>query len=88
MLWGNCYTLVTASKCYDCTVNLYVKLQILESVFPCFQMLQRVIMVAAESLKVLEHQLMDGSQIQDVRVSKKMKKISFTCHSSLHCEPC
>ncbi len=34
-------------------------------------MLQRVVMVAAESLKVLEHQLMDGSQTQDVRVSKK-----------------
>eukprot|EP00064_Thunnus_orientalis_P006231 superscaffoldBa00000642_g6247 len=31
-------------------------------------MLQRVVMVAAESLKVLEHQLMDGAQIQDVRV--------------------
>ncbi|CAB1418816.1 unnamed protein product [Pleuronectes platessa] len=35
---------------------------------PSVQMLQRVVMVAAESLKVLEHQLMDGSQIQDVRV--------------------
>ncbi|XP_077418497.1 nucleolar protein 6 isoform X2 [Vanacampus margaritifer] len=35
---------------------------------PTVQMLQRVVMVAAESLKVLEHQLMDGSQIQDVRV--------------------
>uniref|UniRef100_A0A4W6G8X9 Nucleolar protein 6 n=1 Tax=Lates calcarifer TaxID=8187 RepID=A0A4W6G8X9_LATCA len=33
---------------------------------PCVQMLQRVVMVAAESLKVLEHQLMDGSQTQDV----------------------
>lgn len=31
-------------------------------------MLQRVMTVAAESLRVLEHQLMDGSQIQDVRV--------------------
>lgn len=37
-------------------------------------MLQRVVMVAAESLKVLEHQLMDGSQIQDVRVGLKKKK--------------
>ncbi|KAM4576086.1 nucleolar protein 6 [Odontesthes bonariensis] len=35
---------------------------------PSVQMLQRVMMVAAESLKVLEHQLMDGSQAQDVRV--------------------
>ncbi|XP_044225414.1 nucleolar protein 6 [Thunnus albacares] len=35
---------------------------------PSVQMLQRVVMVAAESLKVLEHQLMDGAQIQDVRV--------------------
>uniref|UniRef100_A0A8C4IX76 Nucleolar protein 6 n=1 Tax=Dicentrarchus labrax TaxID=13489 RepID=A0A8C4IX76_DICLA len=35
---------------------------------PSVQMLQRVVMLAAESLKVLEHQLMDGSQIQDVRV--------------------
>ncbi|XP_058491620.1 nucleolar protein 6 [Solea solea] len=35
---------------------------------PSVQMLQRVVIVAAESLKVLEHQLMDGSQIQDVRV--------------------
>lgn len=35
-------------------------------------MLQRVVMVAAESLKVLEHQLMDGSQMQDVRVGKKL----------------
>ncbi|XP_023257306.1 nucleolar protein 6 [Seriola lalandi dorsalis] len=35
---------------------------------PSVQMLQRVVMVAAESLKVLEHQLMDAGQIQDVRV--------------------
>uniref|UniRef100_A0A1A8K9Y6 Nucleolar protein 6 n=1 Tax=Nothobranchius kuhntae TaxID=321403 RepID=A0A1A8K9Y6_NOTKU len=35
---------------------------------PSIQMLQRVMMVAAESLKVLECQLMDGSQMQDVRV--------------------
>nr|XP_057926598.1 nucleolar protein 6 [Doryrhamphus excisus] len=35
---------------------------------PTVQMLQRVMVVAAESLKVLEHQLMDGGQIQDVRV--------------------
>ncbi|XP_037114528.1 nucleolar protein 6 [Syngnathus acus] len=35
---------------------------------PTVQILQRVVMLAAESLKVLEHQLMDGSQIQDVRV--------------------
>uniref|UniRef100_A0AAX7TI89 Nucleolar protein 6 n=1 Tax=Astatotilapia calliptera TaxID=8154 RepID=A0AAX7TI89_ASTCA len=35
---------------------------------PSIQMLQRVIMVAAESLKVLENQLIDGSQKQDVRV--------------------
>lgn len=36
----------------------------------CVQMLQRVIMLAAESLKVLEHQLIDGSQKQDVRVGE------------------
>uniref|UniRef100_A0A674DQ49 Nucleolar protein 6 n=1 Tax=Salmo trutta TaxID=8032 RepID=A0A674DQ49_SALTR len=35
---------------------------------PTVQMLQRVVMVAAESLKILEPQLMDSSQIQDVRV--------------------
>lgn len=35
---------------------------------PSVQMLQRVVMVAAESLKLLEHQLMDRDQIQDVRV--------------------
>uniref|UniRef100_A0A3Q2T078 Nucleolar protein 6 n=1 Tax=Fundulus heteroclitus TaxID=8078 RepID=A0A3Q2T078_FUNHE len=35
---------------------------------PSVQMLQRVMLVAAESLKVLELQLMDGSQTQDVRV--------------------
>lgn len=35
---------------------------------PSVQMLQRVMLVAAESLKVLERQLMDGSQTQDVRV--------------------
>ncbi|RVE68306.1 hypothetical protein OJAV_G00090780 [Oryzias javanicus] len=35
---------------------------------PTVQMLQRVMTVAAESLKVLECQLMDGKQIQDVRV--------------------
>uniref|UniRef100_A0A667YY51 Nucleolar protein 6 n=1 Tax=Myripristis murdjan TaxID=586833 RepID=A0A667YY51_9TELE len=36
---------------------------------PSVQMLQRVVMVAAESLKVLESQLMDGNQTQDVRVA-------------------
>ncbi|XP_068616860.1 nucleolar protein 6 [Brachionichthys hirsutus] len=35
---------------------------------PSVQMLQRVVLLAAESLKVLERQLMDGGQIQDVRV--------------------
>ncbi|KAM9392296.1 nucleolar protein 6 isoform 2-T2 [Pholidichthys leucotaenia] len=35
---------------------------------PSIQMLQRVMVVATESLKVLEHQLIDGSQPQDVRV--------------------
>ncbi|KAM6944800.1 nucleolar protein 6 [Lycodopsis pacificus] len=35
---------------------------------PSVQMLQRVVMVAAESLKLLEQQLMDREQIQDVRV--------------------
>uniref|UniRef100_A0A8D3E2S2 Nucleolar protein 6 n=1 Tax=Scophthalmus maximus TaxID=52904 RepID=A0A8D3E2S2_SCOMX len=35
---------------------------------PSVQMLQRAVMVAAESLKILERQLMDGSQTQDVRV--------------------
>lgn len=34
-------------------------------------MLQRVVVVAAESLKVVERQLMDGTQMQDVRVCKK-----------------
>lgn len=42
----------------------------------CPQMLQRVVMLAAESLKVLEHQLMDGGQIQDVRVGIKHLKSS------------
>lgn len=31
-------------------------------------MLQRVVTLAAESLKVLERQLVDGGQIQDVKV--------------------
>uniref|UniRef100_A0A3Q3VZY5 Nucleolar protein 6 n=1 Tax=Mola mola TaxID=94237 RepID=A0A3Q3VZY5_MOLML len=35
---------------------------------PSIQMLQRAMTLAAESLKVLEHQLMDGGQTQDVRV--------------------
>ncbi|CAG5922329.1 unnamed protein product [Menidia menidia] len=35
---------------------------------PNVQMLQRAMTVAAESLKVLEHQLTDSSQTQDVRV--------------------
>uniref|UniRef100_H3CDV3 Nucleolar protein 6 n=1 Tax=Tetraodon nigroviridis TaxID=99883 RepID=H3CDV3_TETNG len=35
---------------------------------PSIQMLQRVGALAAESLKVLERQLMDGEQIQDVKV--------------------
>ncbi|TNM89755.1 hypothetical protein fugu_003989 [Takifugu bimaculatus] len=35
---------------------------------PSIQMLQRVVTLAAESLKVLECQLMDGGQIQDVKV--------------------
>lgn len=38
------------------------------------QMLQRVVMLAAESLKVLERQLMDGGQIQDVKVGVKRLK--------------
>lgn len=42
----------------------------------CLQMLQRVVMLAAESLMVLEHQLMDGDQIQDVRVGIKHLKSS------------
>lgn len=51
------------------------------------QMLHRVVMLAAESLKVLEHQLMDGGQMQDVRVGLKKtknthtRKLSFTHHS-------
>lgn len=49
--------------------------------FVGFQMLQRVMVVAAESLKVLEHQLMDGSQTQDVRVGKK--SFNTTCFISL-----
>lgn len=39
-------------------------------------MLQRVVMLAAESLMVLEHQLMDGDQIQDVRVGKSSRLFS------------
>ncbi|XP_008286956.1 nucleolar protein 6 [Stegastes partitus] len=38
---------------------------------PSVQMLQRVMTVAAESLKVLEQQLMDGSQLQDVKVAMR-----------------
>lgn len=36
---------------------------------PNVQMLQRAVMVAAESLKVLEAQLMEAGQLQDVRVA-------------------
>ncbi|XP_010903751.2 nucleolar protein 6 [Esox lucius] len=46
----------------DKKVSFWTKLS------PSVQMLQRVVLVAAESLKVLEHQLMDASQIQDIRV--------------------
>lgn len=46
------------------------------------QMLQRVVAVAAESLKVLEHQLMDGSQTQDVRVGTK--RLNAWIHSLNH----
>nr|XP_020450136.1 nucleolar protein 6 [Monopterus albus] len=35
---------------------------------PTVQILQRVVVVAAECLKLLEHQLMDSSQIHDIRV--------------------
>lgn len=35
------------------------------------QMLQRAVTLAAESLKVLEHQLTDGGQTQDVKVGGK-----------------
>ncbi|XP_071382591.1 nucleolar protein 6 [Centroberyx affinis] len=38
---------------------------------PSVQMLQRVVMLAAESLKALEPQLMDGNQTQDVRVAMR-----------------
>ncbi|KAF7651428.1 hypothetical protein LDENG_00111260 [Lucifuga dentata] len=38
---------------------------------PSVQILQRMVTVAAESLKVLEHQLTDGSKIQDVRVAMR-----------------
>lgn len=34
-------------------------------------MLQRLVVLAAESLKVLECQLMDGGQIQDIKVGLK-----------------
>ena len=34
-------------------------------------------MLAAESLKVLEQQLMDGGQIQDVRVGQQHLKVCF-----------
>lgn len=46
----------------------------------CLQMLLRVVMVAAESLKLLEHQLMDGDQIQDVRVRTKHKLMFYCLH--------
>lgn len=61
-------------------------------------MLQRVMVVAAESLKVLEHQLMDGSQTQDVRVGKKPLSFNTTSFISVirvvssdfywHCSTC
>ncbi|KAG7481304.1 hypothetical protein MATL_G00065380 [Megalops atlanticus] len=45
------------------------KLSIWTKSGPSVQMLQRLIVVAAESLRVLEKQLMDPSQTQDVRVA-------------------
>ncbi|XP_062310472.1 nucleolar protein 6 [Osmerus eperlanus] len=45
------------------------KLSIWTKQAPSVQMLQRVVMVAAESLKVLEPQLMDAGQVQDVKVA-------------------
>ncbi|KAK6306718.1 hypothetical protein J4Q44_G00236430 [Coregonus suidteri] len=47
------------------------KLSICTNQAPSVQMLQGVVMVAAESLKVLEPQLMDANQIQDVRVAMR-----------------
>ncbi|XP_059910266.1 nucleolar protein 6 [Gadus macrocephalus] len=38
---------------------------------PSVQMMQRAVMLAAESLKVLEPQLKDGTQIQDVKVAMR-----------------
>uniref|UniRef100_UPI003AAB698B nucleolar protein 6 n=1 Tax=Centroberyx gerrardi TaxID=166262 RepID=UPI003AAB698B len=38
---------------------------------PSVQMLQRVVMLAAESLKALEPQLMDADQTQDIRVAMR-----------------
>lgn len=54
--------------------------QILDVCVPV-QMLHRVVMLAAESLKVLEHQLMDGGQVQDVRVGLTGTRV--THHSAV-----
>lgn len=48
------------------------------------QMLQRVVMVAAESLKVLEPQLMDANRIQDVRVSHTLTHHSINLFPRTH----
>lgn len=51
-------------------------------------MLQRVVMLAAESLKVLECQLMDRGQIQDVKVgSKPFEQFEFTNYVQLNPPP-
>lgn len=50
-------------------------------------MLQRVVALAAESLKVLEHQLMDGGQIQDVKVGTKHLAPSELNHCALSNPP-
>ncbi|XP_071756499.2 nucleolar protein 6 [Centroberyx gerrardi] len=49
----------------DKTLSLWTKQA------PSVQMLQRVVMLAAESLKALEPQLMDADQTQDIRVAMR-----------------
>uniref|UniRef100_A0A4W5P9S1 Nucleolar protein 6 n=1 Tax=Hucho hucho TaxID=62062 RepID=A0A4W5P9S1_9TELE len=49
---------------------------------PTVQMLQRVVMVAAESLKILEPQLMDNSQLQDVVMRPPLDPYDVLIHLS------
>lgn len=78
-----------ATGLYRTGTGLWVRADLLHIFMTKFilrlQMLQRVIMVAAESLKVLEGQLMNSSQTQDVRVGSHCKMLALSLSTHLLC---